>query len=490
MAPVQRWDGRAREARDWNELRRDPELFFPNGNTLIYLFSRGRSQRGPSFRIPYEFLLYSGCRPLVEQSLISTLAGSPYEEKEYPSRTSESYLYLHCPQHLSREDSFAYHVTTRNFFAWLAGVPIVGYDPVSALLALKDRMDIWRDEGSDNMKAICDYIREQGYGDISELEARLPPTSKPTMYGERSPQFEVIPTLTNSLGRSGSVSPTLTNSLTNSLRRSGSVASARQLLRSKVRFSGNFSHRPHIAELIPEVIRPQKKDQVPPPVPLREGHLALATIAYHDTLPDAPPSTTDRQPKPRHTWSVGRNSIYSEIIVPAFGNGLHNSTSTSEPTITSSPTTTIPQASPSEAYTRRFSRNPENDSQPPPSPPSSSSSICSHDSDVPSLSSTYSTEASDSPTITSPTLSTDNPFDDHERCQPEATACRMELVEVRIMDGDVDGGSADATGREPDLVIDTLMGELEATGLGGKPRYEALGMEKFAAGSGLGVSLS
>lgn len=326
-------------------------------------------------------------------------------------------------------------------------------------------MDIWRDEGSDNMKAICDYIHEQGYGDISELEARLPPTSKPTMYRERSPQFEVIPTLKNSL------------------RRSGSVASARQLLRSRVRFSGNFSHRPHIAELI----RPHKKDHVPLRVPLGVGD--LATIAYHDTLPDTPPTTTAGQPKPRHTWSIGRNSIYSEIVVPAYGNGLHSPTSTFETTITSSPPTeTIPQASPSEAYTRRFSQNPANDTQPPPSP--SSSSTCSHDSDVPSLSSTYSTEASDSPTITSPALSTEDPFDYDEKSKPEATA-RMELVDVKIVDGDdvVDGGSAEATGREPNLVIDTLIGELEATGLGGKPKYEALGLETYAAGAGLGVSL-
>ena len=52
----------------------------------------------------------------------------------------------------------------------------------------------------------------------------------------------------------------------------------------------------------------------------------------------------------------------------------------------------------------------------------------------------------------------------------------MELVDVKIVGGDVDGGGVEAAGSEPNLVVDTLIGELEATGLGGKPRYQALEM--------------
>ncbi len=348
------------------------------------------------------------------------------------------------------------------------GVPIVGYDPVSALLALKDRMDLWRDEGSDNMKAICDYIHEQGYGDISELEARLPPGSRSTMYIERSPQFEVIPTLTNSP------------------KRSGSIATARRLLQNRMRFPGNFSHRPNIADLI----RPRKKDRVPIRGPLREGN--LAAIAYNDTTPDTAPSTTAWQPRPRRTKSIGRNSIYSEIVIPAYGDGLHNLTSASQTTITlSPPRNSISQASPSEAYTHRPSPTSEDDMQSPPSPCSSSTSSC--DSDVPSLSSAYSTDASDSPTLTSPAFSTNNPFGEDDQIKPEATAS-MELVDVQIVDADVaisasvEAVAAAAAAGEPDFIIDTLTGELEAAALAGKPRYEALGSEKYAVGSGLGVS--
>jgi hypothetical protein len=66
-----------------------------------------------------------------------------------------------------------YHLTTRNFFAWLLGVPLVGTDPISALLDLKIRMDMWRDPGSGNFGALFDYVKEQGYGDFEALEIEM-----------------------------------------------------------------------------------------------------------------------------------------------------------------------------------------------------------------------------------------------------------------------------------------------------------------------------
>jgi hypothetical protein len=396
----------------------------------------------------------------VEQSLISTLPTSPYGEEEYPTESDESYLYLHAPQHLSRDESFAYHVTTRNFFAWLMGAPIVGYDPVSALLSLKDRMDIWRDEGSDNLKAICDYIQDQGYGDISQFEAQLPPIPKPTMYRDRSSRFSGTPTLTN---------------LT---KRSGNVAAPRQSLRRKMRFAENFTRRPHIADLI----RPHKEDNLPLRNPLREGD--LATIAYEDTSAGIAPSLTAWQPKPNISRSIGRNSNYTEIVVPDYGNGLYNPTpplETTPVTSASAPDSAspIPSTSPSDAYTRRPSQacSSGNDTSP---SPSSSSTTSSRDSHVPSLSSTYSTEESDSPTLASP-VHPSYPFTSETE---ETKRDSAHDKEVNIM----------MTGSEPDLIIDALIGELEAAGLGGKPKDEALGMGKYLArtfpeGSERGVGL-
>jgi hypothetical protein len=181
---IKRWNGITREAINWNSLPRDPELFLPTGNCLVYLYPAGYSQRGPSFRIPYHILLSAGCQPLVQQCLVSMLnisspdhvASKPlsYGSATYSvSRDTRSYLYLYPPVGLSRAEGYSYHITTRNFFAWLLGVPLVGTDPVSALLDLKARMDIWRDPGADNFEAIFEYARQQEYGDFEEIQTEI-----------------------------------------------------------------------------------------------------------------------------------------------------------------------------------------------------------------------------------------------------------------------------------------------------------------------------
>ena len=96
----------------------------------------------------------------------------------------ECYLYLHAPADLSLEDAFKYHVDTRNFFAWMVGAPLVGTDPVAALVGLKDRLEQWRDAPSDNLEALIAYIKEQGYCDVPveavsfgyDVQPKLPST--------------------------------------------------------------------------------------------------------------------------------------------------------------------------------------------------------------------------------------------------------------------------------------------------------------------------
>jgi len=181
---IKRWNGITREAINWNSLPRDPELFHPTGNCLVYLYPAGHSQRGPSFRIPYDILLSSECQPLVQQCLVSMLnISSPghivskplvYGSVNYSvSQHTRSYLYLYPPEGLSRAESYSYHITTRNFFAWLLGVPLVGTDPVSALLDLKARMDIWRNPDANNFKAVFEYARQQAYGDFEEIQIEM-----------------------------------------------------------------------------------------------------------------------------------------------------------------------------------------------------------------------------------------------------------------------------------------------------------------------------
>jgi hypothetical protein len=139
-----------------------------------------------------------------------------YETMDYPSEENCSFLYLPAPAGLSRDERYVYHLITRNFFAWLLGAPLVGTDPVSALLDLKMRMDVWRDPGAGNFGALFDYVKEQGYGDFEALEIEMGkrlnadmheangtigfPPADPTMFNEQStPKDESRTSRRNSL---------------------------------------------------------------------------------------------------------------------------------------------------------------------------------------------------------------------------------------------------------------------------------------------------
>ncbi|KAL9622537.1 MAG: hypothetical protein Q9160_003034 [Pyrenula sp. 1 TL-2023] len=160
----QRWDGAQRAATEWNCLHKDPDLWHECGNCAIFLYRPGQSQRGPAFRLPFNLLLDARCTPLLDNSLVSTNTGSPWQSDD-DSTAGEFFLYLYAPSHLNRPDAFAYHVTTRNFVAWVVGRPLVGVDPLTAMLELKKRMDIWRDPGLDNFRTLLKFTRSQGYDD-------------------------------------------------------------------------------------------------------------------------------------------------------------------------------------------------------------------------------------------------------------------------------------------------------------------------------------
>lgn len=390
---------------------------------------------------------------------------------------AESYLYLHAPTYLSREESFDYHITTRNFFAWLMGVPIVGYDPASALVALKDRMDLWRDDGSDNLRAISQYVADQGYGDMSDLEAQLPQDTKPVFFTEPArPTFDPA------------MQPTL---VPGPRRRPSGIDLARKSLR---RMSQTFGQKPHIAVSI----RSQKSiDQLRAPIPLSSGD--LATIAYSDTVADTPPSTTTRTPRSKDNRTIGRNSVYTEIFVPDYGNGLYHqahpvpepattpTTDTPSPTTdSSSPTATLLTSIPTSAFTHL----PTTPSSRPASIHSTTShsshssthsaeaeSIYSAHSPIPSLSSSYSTTPSLSdgetthPDASSSSASTSSPetpttpsFPQHMHLElPVRKRPRMseEFLDRRARLSLLEPEAVEMEGREGEISIDAFLRELE-----------------------------
>ena len=183
--PIQRWDGLAREATDWNSLRRDPELYLPIGNCLVFLYAAGSSQRGPSFRIPYDLLLYSGCRPLIDRCLITSstseyhpASSTPpsYDTVDHPTSDEGNccFLYLQAPVGLSRGRELRVppdntKTSSPGCLAYRSWAQIL-----SRLYSIsKLEWTCGEIRVSGNFGALFDYVKEQGYGDFEALEIEM-----------------------------------------------------------------------------------------------------------------------------------------------------------------------------------------------------------------------------------------------------------------------------------------------------------------------------
>ncbi|KAE8451972.1 hypothetical protein EG329_002136 [Mollisiaceae sp. DMI_Dod_QoI] len=170
---VRRWDGAARSSREWDGLRRDPELWYTNGNCLVHLYGRGQSRRGPAFKLPMDALIATNCYPLVKRFLAEDSDESPIsqissEGSSYfrPDKKKTYELYIPAPPNADRGQAFLYHTATRNLFAWVFGKSLVGSHLGGALVGLLNSMVEFRSLGEDNIEAIMDYMDEEGYADM------------------------------------------------------------------------------------------------------------------------------------------------------------------------------------------------------------------------------------------------------------------------------------------------------------------------------------
>ncbi|EXJ78307.1 hypothetical protein A1O3_09468 [Capronia epimyces CBS 606.96] len=173
-AGLRRWDGRARVTTDWINLFHEPELCWPTGDCLVYLREPGQSSRGPAFRVHTAFLKVKGFETLVDRCLTRN---SIHAEAQCvlpncpgcdPQQTLLE-LYIPAPHGAGLEDIFDYHVTTRNFFAWLYNRPLAGRALGKALADLKARIDVYRpDDTSQNALEVVSYAEQQKYLDFRE----------------------------------------------------------------------------------------------------------------------------------------------------------------------------------------------------------------------------------------------------------------------------------------------------------------------------------
>lgn len=75
-------------------------------------------------------------------------------------------LFIPAPTHLPKDEALQYHLTTRNFFAWMYNRPLVGDRLGQAFIRLQARMDQYRQNTKNNQNELLAYFEDQGYLDF------------------------------------------------------------------------------------------------------------------------------------------------------------------------------------------------------------------------------------------------------------------------------------------------------------------------------------
>ena len=143
---------------------------------MIHFYEKGSSRRGASLRVSLVDIEAGDCRPLMNQFAIDMVdpARVQLADPDRSSRYSGYYgdsaplyeMHIPAPSHLSKEEALQYHLTTRNFFAWLYNRPLIGDHLGQAIIRLQNRMDQYRLDPDDNQANVLAYIDDQGYLDF------------------------------------------------------------------------------------------------------------------------------------------------------------------------------------------------------------------------------------------------------------------------------------------------------------------------------------
>ncbi|KAH3912236.1 hypothetical protein HBI56_006290 [Parastagonospora nodorum] len=174
---VQRWAGLTRSVSNWDGLRKDPELWVQDGDCTVHLYARGASRRGPSFCIPLRALRKKHCESMLDScyaQIVSDDPSNPHEPQQLqrfsssPREATLVEIYIPAPEYSSRDEAFDWHITTRNFFAYVLGQPLVGRHMGQAFVNLFERMQFFRSEHVNNHQDFLAYAENQGYRDLVE----------------------------------------------------------------------------------------------------------------------------------------------------------------------------------------------------------------------------------------------------------------------------------------------------------------------------------
>ncbi|KAJ4397504.1 hypothetical protein N0V93_001734 [Gnomoniopsis smithogilvyi] len=190
---ARRWIGNGRPVQRWNKLRKDPELWDPNGDVLIYLCSKGQNHRAdPSLRLSSHIIESTDSRHLITMlregvvedgvSLSASAEALEALTSGQHRQTMRSYsddnsvaadggisyeLYFPPPPNVSKADQLRYQLTTRNVFAVLCHVSLVGLSLHQALSDLLARLEDYVPQNHvDNVLTLMSYISARGIDDV------------------------------------------------------------------------------------------------------------------------------------------------------------------------------------------------------------------------------------------------------------------------------------------------------------------------------------
>ncbi|KAJ4292912.1 hypothetical protein N0V88_005574 [Collariella sp. IMI 366227] len=205
VPPIKRWVGAGRPAQRWNKLRKDPELWDPNGDVLIFLGPKDEAQHmKPSFRLSSHIIEATESRYLLtllrqgsteeDVHIPPSPAGAPLMlhrhgqqqltpggfgrggqptppgsevSSQWDMEGQISYeMYLPAPSNMAPLEQLRHHITTRNVFALLYHASLVGLSLYQALTELTFRLESYMTPGNDNVGMILDYLSARGMDDV------------------------------------------------------------------------------------------------------------------------------------------------------------------------------------------------------------------------------------------------------------------------------------------------------------------------------------
>ncbi|KAI0837008.1 hypothetical protein F5Y06DRAFT_90024 [Hypoxylon sp. FL0890] len=206
--PIKRWIGAGRPVQRWNKLRKDPELWDPNGDVLVFFGRKGQIPRpNPSFRLSSHIIEATESRFLItllregsteeeydlRMHMPPSPIGAPPMLRPHGSHPQLGYglgrngqptppisedtsltdadgqisyeMYFPTPPNLSKLEAHRHAITTRNVFALLYHASLVGLSLFQALSDLLARLVTYMPPEADNVGTIINYLSARGIDD-------------------------------------------------------------------------------------------------------------------------------------------------------------------------------------------------------------------------------------------------------------------------------------------------------------------------------------